>query len=235
MAMRALPLLGRPRGRSILSAAASPKSSGKTSRAGRARRNVSLLQAGLSRPVRSGLRLRLILLYLTSVGFTQADYMHQTCPWCEHQHVEPIVDVAERLVPRLAVLSAIVFNDQGGRPLKFARKLERDAAGGDVLLVLGWIEANAHLRIVYTYIHECKKRGAQLEIGDRRCPRSRSSESRGLAAPDPLHRIEPSRVKLVRFFFVPLRLEAPVAGPQRRDLAQRLVHAALQPGEVGGA
>ena len=71
--MRALPVFGRPRGFSICFAVASPKSFGKTSRAGRARLKVSFFQTGLSRLVFSGLGLRFIPFYLTSIGFAQAD------------------------------------------------------------------------------------------------------------------------------------------------------------------
>ncbi len=110
MAMRAVPVLGRPCGLSILSAVALPKSFGRTACAGRARLNVSLVQAGLSWPARSGLRLRLIFLHLTSIRLPQADDMHLACPWSEHQHVQPFTDEAKGLKPELVVVLANVLN-----------------------------------------------------------------------------------------------------------------------------
>jgi hypothetical protein len=70
MDVRALPLLGRPRGLSIFAAACLPKISGKTSRALRARAKVSFVQVGLSRSALSGLRLRFVPLHLAFVGLT---------------------------------------------------------------------------------------------------------------------------------------------------------------------
>src|SRR5258708_32553755 len=56
--VRALPDFGRPRGFNILTADAAPKISGNTSRAFRARANVSFVYTGFSRPAywRYGLR-----------------------------------------------------------------------------------------------------------------------------------------------------------------------------------
>ena len=136
METRALPVFGRPRGLSICFAAASPKSFGKTSRAGRARLNVSFLQAGFSRSVFSGLGLRFIPFHLAFVGFAQADDVYLACARSEHQCVQPLSDESRRLKPWFAVGFATVLDDERAGPLEFCRLLERDTTFSDVFLVL---------------------------------------------------------------------------------------------------
>jgi len=110
--VRALPVFGRPRGLSILAAFDGPKISGKTSRALRARAKVAFVQAGLSRSVFSGLRLRFISLYLAFVCLAQADDMSFACARSEHQHVQAPANQSQRLESPFAICSAQVFDDQ---------------------------------------------------------------------------------------------------------------------------
>ncbi len=54
------------------------------------------------------------------------------------QGVEPACDQAQRLESALPVILAGVFDHQGAIPFKFVCKLERDAARGDVVDVIGY-------------------------------------------------------------------------------------------------
>lgn len=152
MAIRALPVFGRPRGRSNFSAVAFPNSLGRTSRAGFARLNVFLVHPGLSRSVSSGFLLGFIPFYLALVGLSQADDMRSTCSRCEHQHVHAISDVTKRLKSPFAVIAALVFNDQRTRPIEVNGPLERNTTQRNVCLVLLRVVADAHLLSVYAYI-----------------------------------------------------------------------------------
>jgi len=94
MDVRALPDFGRPRGLSILAAVAAPKISGKTSRALRARAKVSFVQAGLSRLVFSGLRLRFITFHLAFVCLAQTDDMSLISAVSKYHHVVSLANQA---------------------------------------------------------------------------------------------------------------------------------------------
>jgi len=152
--VRALPVFGRPRGFSILAAAAFPNSSGSTTCALRARVKVSFVQTGFSRPAFSELGLRFIPLHLTSICLAKTYDMGLAGARCEHQHVEPRPDPTQRLKAPLAVVPSCVFNNQCTVPIEFERLLERNPAYSDVPLTLGGVEGNVHSYIVYTYIQE---------------------------------------------------------------------------------
>jgi len=154
--VRALPVFGRPRGLSILADVAAPNKSGRTSRALRARAKVSVVQTGLSRSARSGLRLRFISFHLAFVGLPKADDMHLALPRCEHQHMQSPFDQTQRLVPAFAIDFAQILDDQRAVPFKHCREIERNPAQRDISLALRHVERDVHIIIVYTYIQECK-------------------------------------------------------------------------------
>lgn len=151
MATRALPVLGRPRGRSISLAVERLYSSGNTSRAGRARLKVSLVHTGLSRPARSGLRFfRFISLHLSLVRLPQADHVNIACAWSKHQHMQPLFNKAESLEPTFFVVFAGVFHNERTGPLELGHPFERDAPQGNIFLVLVRVIGDGHLISVYT-------------------------------------------------------------------------------------
>jgi len=168
-ATRGLVDLGRPLGLSISLAAASPKSLGNTSRAGRARFKVLSVHAGLSRLMRSGFCFfRFISHYLTPVSLPQTDDMYRACAGSEHQNVQSRSNESEGLEPKLSVIFAQIFNNQRAYPLVICSTFERNTAFSDVFPVLGLIVADAHLFIVYTIIWMSTTWGITVEPTRRR-------------------------------------------------------------------
>ena len=148
---------GRPRGFNNRAAASLPTSFGSTSAAGRARLKSAAVHSGFSSPINSGLSLRsFIMPYLSVVGLTQTDDMNALSAGREHQHVQPVIDEAERLKTPLTVVPAHVLIDQGVAPLELHRPRERKSTQGDIPPVLGGIETDVHQLNVYAYIRKIK-------------------------------------------------------------------------------
>lgn len=122
MDVRAAPDFGRPRGFSILAAVDLPKISGRTSRALRARPNVSFVHAGFSRSALSGIRLLFISSHLALVRFAKADDVRLAGARREHQHVQSTVNNAQRLKPSLAIVSSHILGNQRLVPFKRMRE-----------------------------------------------------------------------------------------------------------------
>jgi hypothetical protein len=152
MDVRALPDFGRPRDFSIFAEVATPKISGRASRAVRAREKVSLVQLGFSRSARSGLRLRFIPSDLAFVGPAKTNDVCTTSTRRKHEHVQPLSDTAQRLESPLAVVLSRILNDQRTVPFERRRLLKRNSARSDIPLILRGVKADIHLFIVYTYI-----------------------------------------------------------------------------------
>jgi len=150
--VRGAALFGRPRGRSSLLAMALPKISGSTSRAGRARRNISSVHSGLSGSVRVFLNFRLafIAAYLSPVGFAQTDDVHPGFPRRVHQHIHSRFDPPESQVPLLAVVTPRVLPDDRAEPIEIRCALQRNAMDRNVARILRRIAGNVHAFIVYT-------------------------------------------------------------------------------------
>lgn len=127
MDVRALPVLGRPRGLSIFAAACLPKISGKTSRALRAREKVSYVQTGLSRSARAGLRLRFIPLTSRLLALRRLIM-------CVFRDRGVNTKTRSR--------SPRVCNDQRAVPFKFKRLRKRDPSRCNVPGVFYGIEAD---------------------------------------------------------------------------------------------
>lgn len=70
-------------------------------------------------------------------------------PGREPEDMEPFTDVAHRLKPSLAVVLPHVFRHQRGAPVKTQRCSKGYAAVGEVLGVLGWVESDEHLSLLY--------------------------------------------------------------------------------------
>jgi hypothetical protein len=96
--------------------------------------------------------LRFIAFDLAFVGPSQTDHVHFVAAWREYQHVQSAVDYTQCLVSALAIVSPRVLGDERRIPFEFGRRFERDAARCDISRVLGSVEADAQLFIVYTYI-----------------------------------------------------------------------------------
>lgn len=150
--VRALPVLGRPRGFSIFADVAALNISGSTSAALRARAKVSLVQTGLSRSARSGLRFRLISFHLAFVGLPKADDVHLALSWCKHQHIKSLFNSTQCLKTAFSIVSAYIFDDQCAVPFERRREFERNPAQRDVPLALRCVEGYLHPFIVYMYI-----------------------------------------------------------------------------------
>lgn len=152
MDVRALPDFGRPRGFSILAAVDLPKISGKTSRALRARPDVSFVHAGFSRSALSGLRLLFISSHLAQICFAKADDVRLAGARREHQHVQSTVNNAQRLKTPLAIFPSRILDDQRGVPFERRCALKGDAARCDIPLVLSGVEADCH-ELLYIRIY----------------------------------------------------------------------------------
>lgn len=148
---------GRPRGFNNRAAAALPMSLGSTSAAGRARLKSAAVHSGISSSISSGLGLRFFITpSLSVIGLAQADDMNRVRARREHQHMQPVLDQAQRLKAPLAVIPACIFQDQGAGPVEIHRPRERQPATGNIPHILGGIETDVHGLNVYTYIRKSK-------------------------------------------------------------------------------
>lgn len=66
------------------------------------------------------------------------------------KNVQPLFNESECLKPLLLVVLALIFNDEGPRPIELSCPVKRNTALGDVLFVLARIVDDGHLNIVYT-------------------------------------------------------------------------------------
>ena len=116
-------LFGRPRGRNIFLAITAPYNSGSTSRAGRARRNVSAVQTGLSESTRLGFFVRFdrISAHLSPIRFPKTDDVNAVLSRRMYQDMQPRTDPSERQKTPLAVLTPFVLDDEGIMPLELGR------------------------------------------------------------------------------------------------------------------
>lgn len=153
IAVRALPVFGRPRGLNIFLATFAPKISGNTSVAGRALEKVVFVHSGFSTAVLWVLVLRFISFGLTSIGFPQADYLDSSGTRRKHQGIQPSDDQSERLEAAFSVVFAEIFNYQRGAPFELFRQAERESALGDISFVLGGVKADGH-GLLYIRIYD---------------------------------------------------------------------------------
>jgi len=150
---------GRPRGRSNLFAMALPKSSGRTSRAGRARRKSASVQGGLSGSVCARFRARFFFIspFPAPVRFAQADCMNHAIARGKDQHVKPRANVTKRPISAFAIVTANVLGYGRCMSIKLHGTLHRDAVPHDVAgIFFGRIERDVHIFIVYA-INACRK------------------------------------------------------------------------------
>ena len=122
MATLAFGDFGRPRGFSRRAAAFLPTILGSTSAAGRARLKSAAVHSGFSSSINSGLGLRFIASYLSGVGSAQTDDVDLAGAEREYQHVQPVVNKAQRLETLFSVIPARVFHNQGAGPVKIAAR-----------------------------------------------------------------------------------------------------------------
>src|SRR5882724_8997544 len=136
---------GRPRlGLSISFAAASPSRPGSTSFAGRALANHSSLASGASSSINSGSGLRGMSTPFALIGAAQADHVNSLVARREHKHVQVFANPAQRLVSVLRVRLAGILGNQRAAPVKLRSQVKREAAFGDVALVLHSVVGQAH-------------------------------------------------------------------------------------------
>jgi len=156
MATLAFGDFGRPRGFSRRAAAFLPTILGSTSAAGRARLKSAAVHSGFSSSINSGLGLRFIASYLSGVGSAQTDDVDLAGAEREYQHMQPVVNKAQRLETLFSVIPARIFQYQGAGPVKIRRPCERQTAPGDVPRILSGVETDLHVFNVYAYIQKIK-------------------------------------------------------------------------------
>ena len=160
MEVRAFPVLGLPRGLSIRRATVDPKSCGKTSAAGFALSKVSLVHSGFTETLRFLLALSFIPFDLPPVGSTKADHMNHIGTRSEDQCMQSTCDHAQGLESTLSIINPEVFDNKRAVPFKLRNKLERNAAQGNVPLVLLRVEADRHA-LLYIRIYNIARPRAQ--------------------------------------------------------------------------
>ena len=122
------------------------------------------------------------MLHLSTFGQTQADDTPRSCAVDEGHLVQAIALRNQANHAQFVVLESIVYPDERLIPGQFGRKGERQAMRGQIELVFGRIEVDAHAFIVATKNRNGVERPAPLNVGR---PLATTQLHKYLATPPP--------------------------------------------------